>query len=46
MNIIYISSLSSNKLINNIYEKTGQNPGFAVQKFSRLLVSGLIQNNR
>ena len=46
MDIIYISTLSSKKFINHLYEQTGQNPGFAVQKFSRLLLSGLIQNNQ
>lgn len=46
MNVIYLSALSSESLINKIYDKTGANPGFAVQKFSRLLVGGLIQNNQ
>ena len=44
MNILYISALSSNKLINDIYKTTGKNPGFAVQKFSRLFVKGLMAN--
>lgn len=42
MKLLYISALSSNRLINEIYKKSGKNPGFAVQKFSRLLVKGLI----
>ena len=46
MDIIYISTLSSKRFINHLYEQTGQNPGFAVQKFSRLVLSGLIQNNQ
>lgn len=45
MKILYISALSSEKLINQIFEKTGTNPGFAVQKFSRLLAKGLVANN-
>lgn len=45
MNIIYISVLSSKRLVNLLYEQTGQNPGFAVQKFSRLIVNGLVSNN-
>lgn len=45
MKILYISVLSSDKVINRIYEETGVNPGFAVQKFSRLLVKGLVENN-
>lgn len=44
MELLYISALSSERLINEIYEKTNANPGFAVQKFSRSLVRGLIQN--
>lgn len=41
MKILYISTLSSKRVINNIYQHTKDNPGFAVQKFSRLLVQGL-----
>ena len=45
MNILYISALSSKRLISSIYETTGMNPGFAVQKFSRLIVRGLREND-
>lgn len=41
MNILYISGLSSERLINEIHQRTGANPGFAVQKFSRLVAEGL-----
>lgn len=44
MNILYISALSSERLVNDIHKKTGHNPGFAVQKFSRLIVKGLLSN--
>lgn len=44
MKLLYISALSSNRLISEIYKKSGKNPGFAVQKFSRLLVKGLMAN--
>lgn len=44
MKLLYISALSSNRLINDIYKTSGKNPGFAVQKFSRLLVKGLLAN--
>lgn len=44
MKLLYISALSSSRLINEIYKTSGNNPGFAVQKFSRLLVKGLITN--
>lgn len=45
MNILYVSALSSERIINDIYVKTQDNPGFAVQKFSRLLVRGIQENN-
>ena len=44
MKLLYISALSSNRLISEIYKKSGKNPGFAIQKFSRLLVKGLLAN--
>lgn len=44
MEIRYVSALSSKGLINNIHKATGKNPGFAVQKFSRLVVKGLTEN--
>ena len=40
MQILFVSVLSSERLVNKIYETTGLNPGFAVQKFSRLLAKG------
>lgn len=43
-NYLYISALSSEAVIESIYNKTGLNPGFAVQKFSRLLVKGFVRN--
>jgi len=41
MEILYISGLCSEKRINNLYKRTGQNPGFAMQKFNRLIAKGL-----
>lgn len=46
MDIIYISALSSRRLIDKLYTNTGQNPGYAVQKFSCLLTKGLIENGQ
>ncbi len=42
--ILYISVLASEARVNQEHKRTGNNPGFAVQKFSRLLVKGLIAN--
>lgn len=42
--ILYISALASESRINEEYRRTGKNPGFAVQKFSRLLVKGMLEN--
>ncbi len=44
-NILYLSALASEKRINLEHKKSGKNPGFAVQKFSRLLVKGILENN-
>lgn len=44
MDVLYISVLASEAKINSEYKRTGRNPGFAVQKFSRLLVKGLLAN--
>ena len=42
--ILYLSALSSQRLIDGLYQQNKVDPGFAVQKFNRLLVSGLIEN--
>lgn len=42
--VLYVSAFASESRIREEYEKTGKNPGFAVQKFSRLLVKGLLAN--
>ena len=44
MEILYVSRLTSEKLLNEIYNGSGKNPGFAIQKFSRLLTKGLANN--
>lgn len=44
MSILYLSSLSSPKLVDELYNYNKEDPGFAVQKFNRLLVSGLQRN--
>lgn len=45
MNILYISALSSKDLIGQLHTQSGKDPGFAVQKFNRLVVHGLLGNN-
>lgn len=44
MRILYISALASEDRINEEHRRTGLNPGFAAQKFCRLLVKGLVAN--
>ena len=44
MEIIYISTLSSQRVIDEIYNLTSSNPGFAAQKFNRLVAKGLFDN--
>ncbi len=44
MKILYISSLSSPRLIVDLAKASQRNPGYAVQKFHRMVASGLIKN--
>lgn len=44
MYILYLSALSSPKLVDELYNYNKKDPGFAVQKFNRLLASGLVKN--
>lgn len=44
MEILYISSLSSIRLINKIQKESCSDPGFAVQKFNRFIALGLQHN--
>lgn len=41
MDILYISALCSKAKIERIHELTGRNPGYAMQKFNRLMAEGL-----
>lgn len=45
MKILYASALSSERLINMLYIKKKSNPGFAMQKFARLIVKGILYND-
>ena len=45
MKILYVSVLTSSRLINLLHQNSGKNPGFAVQKFHRMLAKGFVQNN-
>lgn len=42
MKVLYVSSYCSGKVIDALFQHTGRNPGYNVQKFSRLICSGLI----
>lgn len=44
MKLIYISALSSSRLISQLHKQSGRDPGFAVQKFNRLLAQGFSDN--
>lgn len=44
MKVLYVSALSSERLINELYNKRKINPGFALQKFARLIVKGMRAN--
>jgi len=44
MIILYISPLSSRAVIEQIHQESGRDPGYAIQKFNRLMVKGFIAN--
>ncbi|MCM1378095.1 MAG: glycosyltransferase [Clostridium sp.] len=44
MKILYVSSMSSPRVIDRIHRQTGTNPGYAMQKFNRLVATGLSSN--
>lgn len=41
MKILYVSAMCPHDVVDRIYRTTGRNPGFAMQKFNRLVASGL-----
>ena len=43
--ILFVSSLASKKWVERVYQQTNSDPGFAIQKFDRLLVKGLLHND-
>lgn len=45
MKILYISALSSPDVIDSLHKQTGRNPGFAMQKFNRLIALGFVENH-
>lgn len=45
MKVLYISAMSSPDVITKIHNKNGRNPGFAMQKFNRLIAEGLVKND-
>lgn len=44
MKLVYLSALSSSRMIEDLHKQSGGDPGFAVQKFNRLLARGLSEN--
>lgn len=45
MKILYISALSSKRLIESLRQESGDDPGYAVQKFNRLMALGFRSND-
>lgn len=43
--ILFVSSLASKKWVESVYQQTNSDPGFAIQKFNRLVVKGLLHND-
>lgn len=44
MKALYVALLSSQRLIDDLKKKSGKNPGYAGQKFNRLIIEGLKKN--
>lgn len=44
MQIYYLSAAASDRLIDKIKLSKGKDPGYAVQKFNKLVIKGLIEN--
>ena len=44
MTLLFLSALSSTRMIEQLHIQSGKDPGFAVQKFNRLLMQGLSEN--
>lgn len=44
MQYLYVSSLCSKRQLDDIFKRTKTNPGFAIQKFARLLLEGFAAN--
>lgn len=44
MTILYLSPLSSTSLVERIHQESGRDPGYAIQKFNRLIAQGLQSN--
>lgn len=42
--LLYITTYSASSEVEKLRKLTGQNPGYAIQKFSRLLSEGFIKN--
>lgn len=44
MKTIFVSTVSSEERIADLHRRTGRNPGFAIQKFNRLVAEGMALN--
>lgn len=44
MDVLIVSALCSKRLVSKIHDEYKVNPGFAIQKFNRLLARGLVRN--
>ena len=42
--VLFISNFASKRIVESLREVDGSNPGYAIQKFSRLLVKGFMNN--
>lgn len=45
MKVLFVNQMLPPSLIKEVFVKTGKNPGFAIQKYHKLLVEGFLSNN-
>ena len=43
--ILFVSCFTTGRIIEMIRKESGENPGYAIQKFSRLITTGFLKNN-
>ena len=43
--VLFVSCFATNRIVEMLREESGSNPGYAIQKFSKLITTGFIKNS-